>query len=294
MKEEYVDENKKSRDMFKPSNKVCADMIESLLGIVYLHFGYLASMEVAEQLGVSLPAKLDSEYESGVANVTVSKSDEERLKKVTTTLMGKSQFNRTDVLLEAVTHPSCVHEEVPCYQRLEWVGDAVLCLAAREWVYLQYPQLKVAELAVIETTLVCNETLAYLGSSLGIHRHINHRDPSLPHRFSDFEKSIQEGRGLWGTDPPKVISDVVEALLGAAFTDSGFQVGQDCARFLINPVVLAVKKQLQGESYEQIKAKAREMMHPKQVVHEIAGRYLQARSMREDEFALRFPGKYQY
>ena len=120
--------------------------------------------------------------------------------KMSKLFLDKYHFDCPDIIMEALTHPSCIHKEVPCYQKLEWVGDAVLCLAAREWVYKKYPGLFVAELVVIETTLVCNETLAFLGYSKGLHKIIHHRDPSLPRRFEEFQRNMgMQGRGLWGT-----------------------------------------------------------------------------------------------
>lgn len=174
--------------------------------------------------------------------------------------------------------------------KLEWIGDAVLCLAIREWVFKNYPSLQVAELVVLESMLVCNETLAFLGYSEGLHQILSHRDPSLPRRFEEFQREIgKQGRGLWGTDPPKVLPDVVEALLGAAHEDGGLVQGQKAVLFVMRSILSAVKKQIDCEDPADIKAKVRELMHPKQVIHELAGRYLQLRSWRESAFATQFP-----
>ena len=39
----------------KPSDKVCADIMESLLGLIYIHFGFQTAVDVAVELGISLP-----------------------------------------------------------------------------------------------------------------------------------------------------------------------------------------------------------------------------------------------
>lgn len=83
-----------------------------------------------------------------------------------------------------------------------------------------------------------------------------------------------------------MIPDVVEALLGASHCDGGFEVGQRCALFILRSVLSVVKKQLCDNDPNLLKSQTREMMHPKQVIHEMAGRHLQVRTCREDVFAI--------
>ena len=60
-----------------------------------------------------------------------------------------------------------------------------------------------------------------------IHRHIDHCDSTLPSRLEKYELCAERmGQGLWGTDPPKVLADVVEALLGVAHIDGGYKQGE--------------------------------------------------------------------
>ena len=176
----------------QPGKKTSADLIESILGLIYLHKGFEASFNVAAELGITLPC--DNEYKSSIQNY----KPKEELVTFCEELLGGFKCKFPELLEEAFTHPSCIHEEVPCYQRLEWFGDAVLCLFAREWIYKQYTDLEVGELVILEATIVCNETLAYVSASNGMQRHMNHRDPSLPSKIADFEHSMK-GRGLWAT-----------------------------------------------------------------------------------------------
>ena len=183
-------------DLFAPSNKVCADVMESILGIVYWEFGYEASVEIAEELGLSLPYQIKNNRFSSNSSVSVR----QEIIDLSKTFLNIKQFKQPELLMEALTHPSSIYEEVPCYQKLEWIGDAVLCMAIREWAYKTFPNLPVASLVILESMFVCNETLAYLGFSQGLHKIINHRDPSLPRRFEEFQREIgKKGRGLWGT-----------------------------------------------------------------------------------------------
>jgi len=166
--------------------------------MMYVGFGYEACVKVAEELGISLPmdeplGQRDSDISSGFVKG-------QELLPVADRFLNIQKFEKPELLKEALTHPSSIYEDVPCYQKLEWIGDAVLCLAMRSWVYRTYPGLDVAELVILESMLVCNETLAFLGFSEGLHRLMNHRDPSLPRRFEEFQRDIgKQGRGLWGT-----------------------------------------------------------------------------------------------
>ena len=189
------------KEEIQPGKKTSADVIESILGLVYLQRGFEASFDVATELGITLPS--DDYYDSIVPGY----KQKDDLVNFGERFLGGLKLKHPELLEEAVTHPSCIHEEVPCYQRLEWVGDAVLCLNAREWIYKQFPNLEVGELVILEATVVCNETLAYVCISNGLQRHLNHRDISLPGKIADFEHSVgPEGRGLWATG--KVLSIV--------------------------------------------------------------------------------------
>jgi endoribonuclease Dicer len=175
--------------------KVCADTIEALLGLVYLTSGYEASVEIAHELGISLPT--DGSETTMAGN---SKQVRPALLDVIKSTIGKDSFKWPHLVEEAFTHPSAVDQDVSSYQRLEWVGDAVLCLAAREWLYFSYPSMEVGDLVNMESALVSNETLAYLCCQNGLHTFINHRDQGLPSRLEHYEWCVKElGRGLWGT-----------------------------------------------------------------------------------------------
>ena len=104
---------------FTPSQKVKADVIESLLGAIYLQFGYESAIEVAEELGVSLPKEMNR-LVSSADDFSIS---QELLGKASDFLSMK-EFKCKEILIEAMTHPSKIHSNVPSYQRLEWVGDA--------------------------------------------------------------------------------------------------------------------------------------------------------------------------
>ena len=86
------------------------------------------------------------------------------------------------------------------------------------------------------------------------------------------------GRGLWGTDPPKVAADIVEALIGAVFMDSGFESGIDASLRILEPMCSALQAIRDKDS-------SIVMVHPKKVLQEIGGSVLELKVIREDKFA---------
>jgi len=207
--------------------------------------------------------------------------------------LSMKEFKRKEILIEAMTHPSKIHSKVPSYLRLEWVGDAVLCLAAREWVYNAYPILAVKGMVQIETTLICNETLALLGSSSGLRRHIDHCDSTLPSRLEQYELCSENmGQGLWGTDPPKVLADVVEALLGVAHIDGGFKQGQKSAIFVIRPMTTAILSHENTIDMGTVTDEHRRALitHPKQNLLELC-ETLKVKASSSHEFMVQAPSR---
>lgn len=135
-----------------PSNKVCADVIEAIIGLVFIEFGYDQCSKVAEEIGASSSAGHMVDVCRKWADDMLPAQD---LVSFACKFVGVQTFHNPRLLVEATTHQSCLHKPVPSYQRLEWVGDAVLCLAAREWLFRREEVLSVPKLVVLETTLVC-------------------------------------------------------------------------------------------------------------------------------------------
>ena len=254
-----------------PPEKVCADVIEAILGLVYREEGYELALKVADELHLTVPWK-DSEQVDGEMDASSP-----QLVEAAQHFTGYQQFRRSTLVEEAFTHPTSFHPVTSSYQRLEWIGDAVLCLAAREWLFYQFPDCPLGDLVIMEASLVANETLAYLSLRSGLQRHLNHRDQTLPARIETYHWNIREhGRGLWGTHPPKPIADVVESLLGAVHVDGGFVKGQEAALHVLLPIC---------DLFRQIREPAALAKHPKQQLSELGGSLLSVTVWSEEVYA---------
>lgn len=120
------------------------------------------------------------------------------------------RFKRPDLLELALTHRSYANEQnVPeHYERLEFLGDAVLGLVTGHWLYEKHPELPEGELSKIKAQLVSRPSLARHAERLEI-------GPSL-------RIGVGEERS-GGRTKPSLLADCMEALFGAIYLDAGLE-----------------------------------------------------------------------
>ena len=190
------------QDVNVATDKVCADVIEALLGLVYMTSGYGHSTAVARELGLVLRSTKQpvTEPTKGSHRSSVALRPCRELVELCGRLTGRVSFNNAALILEAFTHPSANLEKVPSYQRLEWIGDAVLCLAIREWIFRRFPNRSVGDMVLTDGALVSNELLGFIAVTNGLHLFLTHRDQSLPSRLEHYEWTLkEEKRSVWAT-----------------------------------------------------------------------------------------------
>lgn len=128
-------------------------------------------------------------------------------------------FLDSDLLLQALTHSSYANEHgVPDNERLEFVGDAVLQLAASSMLAKRFPTAREGQLSRLRSRLVNTQALAQIARSLGLGALL---------RLGVGE----EDSG--GRDKDSVLADATEALLGAIFAEGGFAAAAEVAQIWI-------------------------------------------------------------
>ena len=105
-------------------------------------------------------------------------------------------------------------------ERLEFVGDAVVDLAAAHLLYRRFPQLREGDLTSLRAALVKGETLARFAAELGL-------PPRL--RLSHGE----ERTGARSRVP--ILAGAFEAVIGALYIDQGFAAAQKFALHFLAP-----------------------------------------------------------
>ncbi|KAK0185901.1 P-loop containing nucleoside triphosphate hydrolase protein [Armillaria mellea] len=74
------------------------------------------------------------------------------------------KFRNGRLLVEAVTHPSFASfADTTSYQRLEFLGDALLDLVVVHYLYTKFPEATSEQLALPRAKAVCSAALAFLG-----------------------------------------------------------------------------------------------------------------------------------
>ena len=256
-----------------PGSKVYADVVESILGLLHLELGYEAALKTADDLQVTLPRNDD--FTDSTSKSKPNKVLLDAIRNCT----GYDSFRYPELAEEAFTHPSANHPGVSSYQRLEWIGDAVLCLYTRDLIFKDFKELSLGEMVVFEAALVTNETLAFLSVRNRLQHYLRHNDTSLPSRIEAYCWNVREqGSGLWGADPPKSISDIVESVIGAVYMDGGYSAGQDAVRKLMSPLVSILLEAKEGQREEV------DLKHPKKVLHELGGEILELGNYLESDF----------
>jgi ribonuclease-3 len=126
----------------------------------------------------------------------------------------------------AMTHRSYAYEHggLPTNERLEFLGDAVLGVVVTEALFRTYPELPEGRLAKLRAAVVNARALASVARTLGLGQH------------------VKLGRGeesTGGRDKPSILSDTVEALIGAVYLDLGFGAATELVHRLFAPVLAA-------------------------------------------------------
>lgn len=116
----------------------------------------------------------------------------------------------------AFSHPSnpWTWETVPSYQRLEFLGDALLDLACITYLFYKYPDKNPQWLTEHKMAMVSNKFLGAVCVKIGFHRHMRHNHPILGSQIKEYvdevtlaEEAAQNGEVDYWThvkDPPKV------------------------------------------------------------------------------------------
>lgn len=121
-------------------------------------------------------------------------------------------FQNRALLEQAVTHSSFANEQKinrqKHYERLEFLGDAVLELVSSDFLFQTHPEMPEGQLTKLRASMVCEPALAYCAKDLTL------------------DSYIQLGKGeeaTGGRYRDSIVSDVMEAVIGAIYLDGGME-----------------------------------------------------------------------
>ncbi|CAH0731194.1 unnamed protein product, partial [Brenthis ino] len=152
------------------------------------------------------------------------------------------RFKDRSLLLQALTHASHQRNRLTdCYQRLEFLGDAILDYLITRHLYEDPRRHSPGALTDLRSALVNNTIFATLAARHGFHKYFRHMSPGLNevltkyvkiqeengHSISEEHYLIQEDEMEQAEDVevPKALGDLFESVTGAIFLDSGMSLG---------------------------------------------------------------------
>ncbi len=129
-----------------------------------------------------------------------------------------------ELLDRALTHRSYAYENggLPTNERLEFLGDSVLGVVVTETLYTIHPDLSEGRLAKLRAAVVNARALAGVARGIGLGAH------------------IKLGRGeeaTGGRDKASILSDTVEAVIGAIHLSGGIETSSIVVHRLFDPLI---------------------------------------------------------
>ena len=133
-------------------------------------------------------------------------------------------FQNKKLLENAMRHSSYANEHkqsgMKDNERLEFLGDAVLELSSSDFLYRHYPNMREGDMTKLRASIVCEPTLAQCASVI------------------ELGSFLRLGKGeerTGGRNRDSVVSDAMEALIGAVYLDGGFTNAKEFVeRFILN------------------------------------------------------------
>lgn len=128
-------------------------------------------------------------------------------------------INNDSLLLNALTHSSYSNEhDTPNYERLEFLGDAVLEVITSEYFFLN-TEYNEGDMSKIRASYVCEEALYNYAKDI------------------ELEKFIRVGHGQEKNINATIIADVFESVLAVIYLEKGLEVVKNFVLKLILPYI---------------------------------------------------------
>ena len=157
----------------------------------------------------------------------------------------KYSFYDKGLLNEALTHSSKgdirPNGERLDYERLEFIGDAMLDAIVGVMLYKRLTSKKEGELTKLRAQIVCEDSLNTVGQKLGIGSFL---------RMGEGEEKTD------GRNKPSVVADSVEALIGAIYLDAGYY---EAEAFVKREFSELISDAIEGKLFRDYKTRLQEI-----------------------------------
>ena len=126
------------------------------------------------------------------------------------------QFKDEKLITEALTHRS--YKKEVNNERLEFLGDAVMDLIVGEYLFELFPKAEEGMLSKLRAALVNEESFTKLAKRLNLGKFL-------------YLSPAEENNN--GREKPSILSSAFEAVMGAIYLESGFDVAKEVALQLL-------------------------------------------------------------
>ncbi|KAI0035664.1 hypothetical protein K488DRAFT_42913 [Vararia minispora EC-137] len=229
-----------SRNVNWLGDKAVADVAEAIIGAAYKTGGREVALRASKALCIAIP-RVDRWADFAKQALAPPPEVTGKLRAGTVEAIEKilgHRFMRPHLLAQALTHASIQGYEMTCYERLEFIGDAILDFTVIRHIYDRDTTLSPGALTLLKGAMVSNSALAAVCVEAQLHEHIMFESLSLANSMDayaakikakqreEYELAAQEGRlpgQYWlDVDAPKILSDVVESIIGAIYISDNF------------------------------------------------------------------------
>lgn len=163
-----------------------------------------------------------------------------------------TSFKNLDLLVEALTHRSYLNEHREYTgnhnERLEFLGDAVLELAATNFLFKKFPAKPEGELTSYRAALVNTVSLAETAAALDVGA------------FLLLSKGEQKDTGR---AREVILADAFEAIIGAIYLDAGYAAAD---AFIVKNVCSKIDGVISKRSYQDAKSRFQEIAQEKRSI----------------------------
>ena len=200
----------------KIADKSIADSIEGLIGAYLISCGYLGALRFMKFLGLKVLPEVDVKVDidpraenskSGCyarfwpdqTKITAAQDKGDMVFRLTSGLENfenesiSYNFQQKLYLVEALTHASYHENRVtPSYERLEFLGDALLDFLVTQHLYFRHVNLSPGELTDIRQALVNNNIFATLAVEHSYHKYLKHMSPKWFQTVKNFIDRVED------------------------------------------------------------------------------------------------------
>src|SRR5215475_7047584 len=146
------------------------------------------------------------------------------------------KFNKPELLRSALTHTSGANTRLASFERLEFLGDAVLGLVCVEQLYRRFPEYQEGEMTKVKSAVVSRVACARFSQELGLGEFL----------------FLDRGMRPSGDLPSNMLADVFESVVGAIYLDGGMDAVRPFIVRFLDPEIDRVVRDAANNNYKSL------------------------------------------